>query len=695
MLRNFCSGRSGGAALTVCVALWITPVPSLMAQTAGTGALTGSVTDSSGAVVPGVMVTATSLDTGQSRTVTTTEDGSYKLNLLTPGNYRVRFEIAGFKAVEVPSVKVNVTETAVLDRTLEVGAQTEAVRVEAEIETIQTTSSALGSVATAATVTELPLSTRNYTNLLAMSTGANASVQDASLIGKGTTLIAVNGAGTAQNTFLQDGVVINNWFSFNTGVEGVSVGGFAIPNPDAISEFKIQTSSYDSGYGRNPGANVNVVTKSGTNSFHGSAFEFFRNSALNANTWFRNYQGLPKPLLNSHQYGGAFGGPIKKDKLFFFTTYQETGQKNGLTGYGAASATAPPIPIGNRGKCPPGWTSLSQCDGPGQQFVPALASALSPQAPCNRTANNNTTSNGGIQIQCPTGTVTDPLFNLNPVAISLLQLQFPDGRYLVPTSGANPGGPNGGYALQNYSIPAVFNDHNFMANGDYLINSQHSLAMRYQYDKDPLTAPFPVQNALQQGNFVPGNPIRTTKSNHSALLRLTSILSANLVNEVHGAYQRYPVNNDILTPFTNSQVGIRNLRDGIDLLSGITIGQASGAAIAGGMSFGGQYQYGGTVAINQYQFGDQISWTHAKHTIRTGFEMARIQQTSYNYGSPLGNPTVQRWADQLIGRAGCAEFTGTGKCSPTNPGDPNGPAGTRHEGGGAAPHRHRARNPEY
>ncbi|HYR86733.1 MAG TPA: carboxypeptidase-like regulatory domain-containing protein, partial [Terriglobia bacterium] len=149
MLRNFW-----------WVALLITFVPSLMAQTSGTGALTGTVTDSSGAVVPGVMVTAISLDTGQSRSAATGEDGSYKLNLLPPGNYRVRFEIVGFRAVEVPSVKVNVTETAVLDRALEVGTQAEAVRVEAEVETIQTASSALGTVATAATVTELPLSTR-------------------------------------------------------------------------------------------------------------------------------------------------------------------------------------------------------------------------------------------------------------------------------------------------------------------------------------------------------------------------------------------------------------------------------------------------------------------------------------------------------------------------------------------------------
>src|SRR2546425_11611676 len=598
---------------SLCFVLFIISVPSLMAQTAGTGALSGTVMDSSGAVLPGVMVTTTSVDTGQTRSVITGEDGTYRVTLLPPGNYSVKFELTGFNTAEVQSVKVNVTETAVLDRTLQVGAQTEAVQVEAAVETIQTTSSALGTVATAVTITELPLSTRNYTNLLAMSSGANASVQDASLIGKGTTLIAVNGAGTAQNTFLQDGVVINNWFSFNTGVEGVSVGGFAIPNPDAISEFKIQTSSYDAGYGRNPGANVNVITRSGTNTFHGAAFEFFRNTALNANTWFRNYQGLPKPLLNSNQFGGAFGGPVKKDKVFFFVSYQETSQKNGLTGYGAASATAPPIPTSNRGKCPAGWKTLSECDSAGQALVPALAAAVSPQAPCNRTGNlNNTTSNGGIQVQCPSGTATDPLFNLNPVAISLLQLQFPDGRYLVPGSGVDPSGPNGGYALQNYSIPAIFKDHNGMGNFDYLINSKHTLAARYQYERDPLYAPFPVQNALQQGNFVPGNPIITIKWNHSSLLRLTSILSTNFVNEVHVAYQRYPIKNDILTPFRNSQVGITDLRPGIDYLSGITIGSSSGAGISGGMSMGGQYQYGGTVITNQYQVGDQGSWTHGK-----------------------------------------------------------------------------------
>jgi len=681
--------RRSGVSVLILTGLLMTWNLSLQAQTAGSGALTGTVTDTSGAVVPGATVTATSADTGQARTATTGADGAYTIGLLVPGNYRVKFEAPGFKTVEIPSATVTVTETAVLDRVLEVGAQAQTITVESAVETIQAASSALGTVATARTVTELPLSTRNYTNLLAMSSGANASVQDASLLGKGTTLIAVNGAGTAQNTFLQDGVVINNWFSFNTGVEGVSVGGFAIPNPDAIAEFKIQTSTYDSGYGRNPGANVNVVTKSGTNDFHGNAFEFFRNTALNANTWFRNFNGLPKPVLNSNQYGGSFGGPVKKNKLFFFVSYEETGQKNGLTGYGSATALAAPIPTGDRGKCPTSWTTLSQCDLAGQAFVPALAAAISPQAPCSHTAQNDTTSNGGIQVQCPSGAVTDPLYNINPIAISMLQLKNADGTYLIPSSGVSPSATGGGYALQTYSIPAIFKDHNGMGNFDYVINSKNTLSGRYQYERDPLDASFPVQNALQQGNFVPGNPIETIKWNHSAILRLTTVVSNNVVNEVHVAYQLYPIQNNILTPFTNSQVGVTDLRAGTDFLSGFSIGSASGGQITGGMSWGGQYQFGGTVVTQQYQIGDQISWTHGKHTLRTGFEFVHVSDVPNNYGSPVGNPSFARWADFFIGRSACAPGTflpisqggtcGAGQTInnqlfPNNPGTSNGTA---------------------
>ena len=313
---------------------------SLRAQTAGTGALTGTIKDPSGAVVPNATVTATSLDTGAVRTDMTGADGSYRFSLLPPGNYRVRMEASGFKPLEIPSVAVAVTETAVLDRNLEVGAQTQTVTVEGEVEAIQTTSSALGTVADARTVTELPLNTRNYTNLLAMSTGVAANVSNATTIGKGATNMAVNGGSTGQNTYLMDGVVVNNWTALGGVTEGTLPGTFAMPNPDAISEFKIQTSSYDAGYGRNPGANVNVITKSGTNSFHGTAFEFFRNTALNANDWFLAGEGAPKAVLNSNVYGGSVGGPVKKDKLFFFVNYQESDQTNGYASYSQSADLA-------------------------------------------------------------------------------------------------------------------------------------------------------------------------------------------------------------------------------------------------------------------------------------------------------------------------------------------------------------------
>ena len=326
---------------------------NVLAQTSGTGALSGTIKDPSGAAVPGATVTAVSSATGQVRTGTTSQTGTYSFTLLQPGDYLVVIEATGFATAQIPTVTVTVTETTVLDYSLQVGTLSESMTVTAAAPLVQTTNAALGTTVVARTVTDLPLSTRNYTSLLAMSAGANAPVQNASQIGKQSASIAVNGAGTGQNTWSQDGVSVGNWLSYNTGIEGTQGKSFAIPPPDAIAEFKIQTSSYDSGYGLHPGASVNVVTRSGSNTLSGAAYEFFRNTKLNANDWFRNYQGLPRGQFDSNQYGGVLGGPIKHDKFFFFISHQETNQTNGLTGFGASAATLPPLPGGDRGSCPP------------------------------------------------------------------------------------------------------------------------------------------------------------------------------------------------------------------------------------------------------------------------------------------------------------------------------------------------------
>ncbi len=150
-------------------------------------------------------------------------------------------------------------------------------------------------------------------------------MDDATSLGRGTQDISVNGNDPGQNNFQMDGVAVNNIANSGSSNDGTIYTGIPVPSPDAIAEFKVQTSTYDASYGRNPGANVNVVTKSGTNQFHGSAFEFFRNSVLNADSFFYDKTPAdPHQVLDQNQFGGTIGGPIKKDKFFFFFSYQGT-----------------------------------------------------------------------------------------------------------------------------------------------------------------------------------------------------------------------------------------------------------------------------------------------------------------------------------------------------------------------------------
>jgi hypothetical protein len=661
--------------------LLVLSVSSLMAQTASTGALTGTIKDPSGAVVPGATVTLTSLDTAQVRTATTSAEGTYQFSLLQPGNFRVRIEAAGFKPLEIPSITVSVTETAVLDRNLEVGGQTQSVTVEGEVETIQTTSSALGTVATARTVTEIPLNTRNYTNLLALSAGVSGDVSDATKIGTGATNMAVNGATSNENTYLQDGVAINDWNAVTATSEGQQFGSFSMPNPDAIAEFKIQTSSYDASYGRNPGANVNVVTKSGTNNFHGDAFEFFRNTSLNANSWLLNREGVAKPTLNSNIFGGTIGGPIKKDKLFFFASYQEQRQNNGYAAYSQSSVTLAPIPDnapGSRGTCGPvPWYTIASCNAAGAAFVTGLAQNMCNSAPKNGTA----------RITCPSAGPGDAngLFGINPIAINMLQLQLPNGSYLVPGSGTS------GFLTTSFVQPTAFKDHQGLGNIDYVINSKNTFSGRYMGEANPLTGAFPATNSTEPGAFLEGTPILETKFYQTALAKVTTLISNSMVNEFHIGYQgdRALASQNYL--FNDQQVGLQPFVSPFAPAGAVTalpLIAISGGVGSGAFGFGYHHGYGDTnVRDNQYEIGDQISWTHGKQSFRAGFDAERVKNGFLNASSSLGQPTFPTFADLLIGREDC----GAGiVSSPTAAfpqgcnGGANGKANTTSAGGSSA-----------
>jgi Carboxypeptidase regulatory-like domain len=619
---------------TVFLALVLAAIAptSALCQTSATGALTGTVKDSSGAVLPNATISATSADTGQVRTSTSRADGSYQFALLNPGMYRLKFEAAGFSTAQVPSVTVTVTETAILDQTLQVGAQTQQVEVRGEAETVQTSTATQGTVLSNQTIMDLPLNVRNYTALLGLSAGANTSVGNAGALGRGTQEIAVNGAAVTQNNYSMDGVSVVNASGSGTTADAGGSTGMGVVNPDAIQEFKIQTSLFDAGYGRNPGASVNVVTKSGTNQFHGAAFEFFRNTALNANDYFRKLNPAPnntRQVLNQNQFGGAVGGPVKKDKLFFFAAYQETQQKNGVTIFGASNPTLVGIPLGDR-------TNTAA-------FQAALGSVFCPAG-----TSGGSTRLGGTQVACNGA-------NINPVAVKLLQLKNPDGSYFIPSS------TTGKNQNVSYSSPALYKEHQAVGNMDYLINGKNTLAARWFFSQIPEKVQFGCGVTGVVGTSIlpclPDDPGTIAYKNQYGALRLTTILSNTLVNEARISFQQSNADLTNDTPFRNSQVGMASLYPGYvytpgnDLLAFINI--------SGLFQFGSNLSLSNVKHAGAWEVADQISWSHGRHTFRTGAEYER-DRTNWNLaGVNLGNLTFQTFQDFLLGLPGCAPGTGT------------------------------------
>ncbi|MBZ5673218.1 MAG: carboxypeptidase-like regulatory domain-containing protein [Acidobacteriia bacterium] len=617
-------------AVLVVVAIAVSGVVS--AQSAGTGALTGTLTDPSGASVPGATVTLTNTQTNQVRTATTGADGTYRFTFIPPGTYRVRFSATGFKVSEVSSFNVSVTETPVLDRTLEIGAQTEQVTVEAVQETLQTATSTLGTTVGSRVVTALPLSNRNYSQIIGLSAGVNVGVNNATAFGKATQDFSVNGNDPGQNNYQMDGVAINNSANSGSSNDSGIYAGIGIPNPDAIQEFKIQTSTYDASYGRNPGANVNVVTKSGTNDFHGSVFEFFRNEDLNANSFFQNRDGGGlQQILKQNQFGGAIGGPIKKDKLFFFGSYQGTRQLNGVAAAGTSNVVLPPLPAGDRNA--PGYRA-------------ALGAALCPD---NHPGDSSYTT--FLAFLIPSIQVACDGSNINPVSLAMLNLKNADGSYYIPGSGT------GTFSRKQFSSPAKYTEDQYIVNADYVLNSRHTLSARYFYTHNPQTVPFGIGG-------LPGTPIHNDYSNTNAVLKLTSVITPNFVNEARMSGQRNFAYGTDSTPGTPQQVGQTPIVPSMTELP-VTV-------IFGGPSMFGTLAPSFSVT-NQFQYADQISWSHGKHTLRAGFELEKTQWPIAFAGLERGFLFYGSFADWLIGRAGCAP--GDTTCSVANPGNTNGGGG--------------------
>jgi hypothetical protein len=288
-----------------------------------TATLLGTVTDEQGAVVAAASVTARNTDTGLSRAITTDAGGAYRFNALPIGNYELLVAREGFETETRAGLTLTIAQEAVVNIRIRVGASSEKVLVTAEAPLVETTNATLGGVVKEEKIENLPLNGRNYLDLMTFQPGVtNVSNVQGNLTDTGGAEYVSNGATPRSNSILLDGAIMQNGFGLNSAsVSGSSLG------LDGIKELKVITNLFSAEYGLTMGSQTVIASKSGTNQFHGDAFYDGRNSALDA----KNFFDTSKPEFQRHQFGGAFGGPIKKDKTFFFAVFEGIRQNFGIT----------------------------------------------------------------------------------------------------------------------------------------------------------------------------------------------------------------------------------------------------------------------------------------------------------------------------------------------------------------------------
>src|SRR5271155_1062378 len=306
----------------VCLVALSLLLPALLPAQGASGRILGRVADPTGAVLSAAKITLTNEATGISRDATTNESGDYSFVEVAPGTYTLQFELTGFKKNIQKSVIVDVNQVVTLNSTLQIGGSQETVEVTSEAPQVDTTSTQLGAVINNRSINELPLNTRDTYQFLQAQPGVQSQLGSSGSLFAGSDdpgSVSVNGGRTRANNFNVNGGDANDQFVNTPTID---------PTPDAVEEFRVITNTFDAEYGRNSGSVVNVITKSGTNAFHGNLYEYFRNTILDA----RGYPDTTKPQLNQNQFGGTFGGPIKKDRTFFFFSYEARRIRNGQPG---------------------------------------------------------------------------------------------------------------------------------------------------------------------------------------------------------------------------------------------------------------------------------------------------------------------------------------------------------------------------
>ena len=577
------SSRSASVGVRRAVALALFLAPQIWSQTT-TGTILGAVNGRDEALLPGVKITIVNEDANSSRSVVSGRTGNYQITLLPPGAYRVEAELEGFNNAVRSGIHLQVNQKAVVDITLEIGTVNFAVSVVADAPMIDSVSAGVGTVIDNKKIVELPLNGRDFFQLSTLVTGAAPPAENSQNASAGGA-VSINGAREHSNNFLLDGVDNNDSY-----INQILVP----PSIDSIQEFKVQSSTYSAEFGRSAGGQFNYVTKSGTNAWHGSVYEFHRNAVLDAKNFFDDPQdGIPKFIRN--QFGSTLGGPIMKDKLFVFGSYEGTTQRKAFT----RVATVPPVAWRNGD-----FSSI----GAGQLVDPRTREPI------------------------PGNVIPASLIDQAGAGI----LDF----YPVPND-PNATGPSGATSAAVGSNTV----HQFTVRADQPLDSGDRLFYRYSFHDTGGFNPF---DALQGATNVPGfgNLIETRGQGLAA----GWTTGRSLLNDFRFGYNRAQVlvvdensGNDI-----SSQLGIRGLstepirvgRPGVQL--GITDGLSGPINLPQGR------------LATTLQFDDSLSWIRGRHSFKAGggIRVVRVDafldfiaRGVFVFSGQSGNPI----ADLLLG----------------------------------------------
>ncbi len=552
-----------------------------------TATLAGTVKDSSGAVIPGAKVTLTNSDTNVARNMNADKNGDFSFTTLPIGNYGLSVQHTGFSTYVQHGIRLEINQNARQDVVLQVGTAAQIVEVTGNVAQVDTVSDTIGTSVVGETIQRAPLNGRNVLDLALLQPGVTETNGDSGAAGN----YSIAGGRTDSVTFLLDGGLNNNLLD-NSVVYN--------PNPDTIAEFHILESNYSAEYGRNGGGIISVVTKSGTNQWHGSAFEFVRNDAFNANSYFNIASGLPRDVLKRNQYGATLGGPISipkllngKDRFFFFVGYQ--GQRLSQQETTGLNTVFTPAELNGDFSQAAGSNGVNP-NGPD----PGVACFLSGLSENAFDSNGNPIPDG-----TPCGSTANTYFQSNP---ALAQQAIIDPTKIDPTSakyiamGLVPSNPNG---VADFQGAHTDNRNELTMKFDFLFNDKDKLSVTLGGFRNPQLNPF-------QFATVPGTPNITQNNNYYTSAAYTRTFSPTLLNEFRLFLQR--------SNFFQDKPGVK-LPNAAQLGIGIVQDDPVGPPnlwFDNGLQAGFSEQGPTDLVDTTFGFAETLSYVHGKHSWKFG-----------------------------------------------------------------------------